>query len=523
MVTNTSSLPYSFTYTFTIPYTLPKQMPFKLRFGGRDLRFVILASLLALVLSAAPCSAAEPARFELTETFLKARSETLWFGLYYKKKKMGFVRWQFLSRDRKGSRAWVLLIETHMKLAAFGQKTETKESEEWIFEGRPPHKLIKASRTHQSGGKTLNTSTIECSGGAYAALITEGGQKRKMDLGPLDSTLADVFAADVWVGKKPPKGERISYRAFPLTTLQQQVESAELLERKTVVMGGVETTVSTLRLIPSKSGPTYTIRVDPLGRWLSASYPGEVESRLESEEMARKTDFCHDIYTQGAVRVDKPLGIHPKDIKRLVLAVPAKSASAIPPGPRQLVREEGEETRLSLGAGAGKEILATRTDYREFLKESLKYPIHHEKVRKLAAEAVGKAGTDREKVDRLVAFVFRFLKKEYKFEPHSIFEIIEHRRGDCSEHSHLFAVLARCAGLPARVVDGLVYMGDGNSSFGIHAWNEVVIDGKWVPVDPTWGQTEVDATHILLKREGRALGWESLGDVTFRVIRVEKK
>lgn len=66
------------------------------------------------------------------------------------------------------------------------------------------------------------------------------------------------------------------------------------------------------------------------------------------------------------------------------------------------------------------------------------------------------------------------------------------READCSEFSALFVGMARSLGLPARTVSGLAYSG---SSFGGHAWVEVWV-GKWVELDPTWGTSFVDATHI---------------------------
>ncbi len=75
-------------------------------------------------------------------------------------------------------------------------------------------------------------------------------------------------------------------------------------------------------------------------------------------------------------------------------------------------------------------------------------------------------------------------------------DIIHTRKGDCSEHSQLFTALARAVGIPCRTVGGLIYLGDEFLEFGLHAWNEVAIGGIWVPVDPTWGQVAIDATHI---------------------------
>jgi tetratricopeptide (TPR) repeat protein len=66
------------------------------------------------------------------------------------------------------------------------------------------------------------------------------------------------------------------------------------------------------------------------------------------------------------------------------------------------------------------------------------------------------------------------------------------READCSEFSALFVAMARSLGLPARMVTGLAYNG---SSFGGHAWVEVWA-GRWIELDPTWGTSFVDATHI---------------------------
>ncbi|HKS09952.1 MAG TPA: transglutaminase domain-containing protein [Pyrinomonadaceae bacterium] len=66
------------------------------------------------------------------------------------------------------------------------------------------------------------------------------------------------------------------------------------------------------------------------------------------------------------------------------------------------------------------------------------------------------------------------------------------READCTEFSALFVGMARSLGLPARTVSGLAYNG---SSFGGHAWVEVWI-GKWIELDPTWGTSFVDATHV---------------------------
>jgi hypothetical protein len=53
--------------------------------------------------------------------------------------------------------------------------------------------------------------------------------------------------------------------------------------------------------------------------------------------------------------------------------------------------------------------------------------------------------------------------------------------------------------VPTRVVNGLVYSPD-FGGFLYHTWAESLADGAWRAVDPTFGQTQADATHVALVR-----------------------
>ena len=71
---------------------------------------------------------------------------------------------------------------------------------------------------------------------------------------------------------------------------------------------------------------------------------------------------------------------------------------------------------------------------------------------------------------------------------------LESRSGDCTEHTVLFIALARAAGIPARICSGITYAKD---AFYYHFWPEVYV-GRWVQMDPTFGQPIADANHIQL-------------------------
>ncbi|MBW2092360.1 MAG: transglutaminase domain-containing protein [Deltaproteobacteria bacterium] len=74
----------------------------------------------------------------------------------------------------------------------------------------------------------------------------------------------------------------------------------------------------------------------------------------------------------------------------------------------------------------------------------------------------------------------------------SAVDVLKTKVGDCNEHAVLAAALLRSAGVPARIVAGVLYFED---RFYYHAWVEAYW-GRWMAVDPVLGQIPADATHI---------------------------
>lgn len=115
-----------------------------------------------------------------------------------------------------------------------------------------------------------------------------------------------------------------------------------------------------------------------------------------------------------------------------------------------------------------------------------------------ARDLRGRAGTDAAFIEALLA-KFREEDYFYTLEPPRLAQdsvddfLFNTRRGFCEHFASAFTVLARAAGIPARVVTG--YQGGELNPLGgyliirqsdAHAWSEVWLDGRgWVRVDPT--------------------------------------
>jgi hypothetical protein len=117
---------------------------------------------------------------------------------------------------------------------------------------------------------------------------------------------------------------------------------------------------------------------------------------------------------------------------------------------------------------------------------------------------------------RLVTWVAGAIEKAPAVTVPSAREVLTSRRGDCNEHATLLTALARAAGIPARLVAGVVYA---NDAFYYHAWTELWL-GAWVSADSVFDQMPVDATHVKLVEGGpeqqMALAG-MIGKLSFRV------
>lgn len=138
--------------------------------------------------------------------------------------------------------------------------------------------------------------------------------------------------------------------------------------------------------------------------------------------------------------------------------------------------------------------------YAKYLEESTEVQSHHPMIESLARELAGETKNDWEVAQNINRWVYLNLGKQL-MDTATALDALHERRGECQSHTYLFAALARAVGIPTRIVNGLVYSKE-YTGFLYHAWPEVYV-GEWRALDPTFGQSEVDATHIKLTEGAR--------------------
>jgi transglutaminase-like putative cysteine protease len=116
-----------------------------------------------------------------------------------------------------------------------------------------------------------------------------------------------------------------------------------------------------------------------------------------------------------------------------------------------------------------------------------------------------------ERVRRLVEYVHDTIAHDPVAPTTTLLDVLELRRGDVRERAALFTALARALAIPTRNVYGLVHPGGKARHLRSHVWNEVVIDDRWLPVDPNLGQMTIDATHMAFYDRARPDGGHVIG------------
>jgi hypothetical protein len=136
----------------------------------------------------------------------------------------------------------------------------------------------------------------------------------------------------------------------------------------------------------------------------------------------------------------------------------------------------------------------------QYLKPNALVTSLDKQVKALAQRATRGINDPWQKAVRINDAVYRFVeKKTFEVAFAAASEVARNRSGDCTEHAVLAAAMCRAAGVPARVAVGLVYVDDPKhelKGFGYHMWIEVYVNQRWVALDPTFNQSDVDAGHI---------------------------
>ena len=435
--------------------------------------------------------------------------DSLWFGLYTPDgEKYG---WWSGNEYRKGdywvfeeaSEMWILdRIEDGGRI--YEETIVIKQNTKEYFDIKNGFSLSRVEAFTQFGDESRKTSAIMRNGHVIVE-VNHGKESFNFDVEDFSLSLHDIYALELLLRKYSDwkVGDKIEYQYYDPDSFEVSTEIDIITEVGTSFRQGLPLDFYRVKTMPSASRSSFetflTTNGLPLRYAEATGY-----AVLEDERIAREgLSFGGANFQDSIVDLDRSLPAKGSS-DWIKLQIIGNYEGGIHSGYQQQIISEEHKTYLLLGENIGNPEIATPAERAQNLSETANYPIENKVVQRMVREAVGEAAGDWEKIEKLVSYVDRFIVDDLSTNSLSVFEIIQKRRGDCSEHALLFTTMARAAGIPAREVRGLMHFSD--KKFGLHAWNEVLVNEVWHAVDATWNRTKIPITHIKFSANRNVVG-----------------
>ena len=267
------------------------------------------------------------------------------------------------------------------------------------------------------------------------------------------------------------------------------------------------------------TGPAFKIRTRFRGQtmttWMNArgqpllemSLGNTVISIRESKTTARnylsQAAFNKDetLLDFSLIKIDA-FGYAPKKLHSLTVEITGMPDTVdLPDDERQACNRDGgivrcQTSTLSALSTAGRIETASgkKGANHRYLVPSIAVSSGHPQILQMARQIAGDILDSRQRVQALLDWMQVHIEREAT-DVFTALDVLKTRRAECQGHAMLFAAFARSLAMPTRIVNGIVYV-PRFSGFLYHSWNETLIDGRWMAVDPTFSQFPADASHI---------------------------
>ena len=164
------------------------------------------------------------------------------------------------------------------------------------------------------------------------------------------------------------------------------------------------------------------------------------------------------------------------------------------------------------------------SEFIPFLEDTQYIKPSHPSIRKKLAEIKGDEKDAFKLVQSILLWIYDNVKGEYIVETLTGPEVLQRRKGKCSEYATLFASLSRAAGIPTRIVFGEAV--NGNRWIG-HLWCEVWL-GEWVAVDAAMGTFVTGPSHIKFIDSATVMGtqkirWKLVDNLSLEILDYKEK
>ena len=230
-----------------------------------------------------------------------------------------------------------------------------------------------------------------------------------------------------------------------------------------------------------------------------------------------------DILVANSLHTTRPIedGEH---LTGLRLRVVGEDLSGIPSDGFQTVTQDGDGWIVDvhppkLADSAPSPLGAGTAGQEAWLKAGEHLSLDDPKLRAAARRAVGKGTDAPAAILAIRRDVARRMKATMEFgDVRDAADILRSPHGKCTEYAVLATALLRAAGIPARIVSGLVTV---DGTFFYHSWAEAWDGRRWIGVDAVFEEDQISAGHLKLVEGDATTGFRIAYPADPRAVRID--
>jgi hypothetical protein len=426
-------------------------------------------------------------------------NETLHYGFYMldgsESQKMGYAKISG-SIDTVSSNEMYLSYNMYMyfDMSVDGNIDSTITIFSGSFNALPPYEFIQEeTRVIQYGNEDKLVSKLV--GGKY--ITTTFRNSKILQVDTTNCTISNYGLRDRFVGTyivselDAGKSNVFPYRSYSISEGLESIDSVCFVKSQHHLVDGNNLRSYTFG---TYSDDMYLESIyDEYGNEILLKLDQYLEMRLENESQAKDMAYTADLLSFGNLEMipTKPETDYDTTQGKLSVIYEIHGEYKdvfIEDNHQEVFEENGKKYIKSHNFNMNNSFNQSEVD--SLLSYSnVRYPINDLEIIDFANSAINLEQEDSIKINELLGFVYNYIEYSFVQKWHTnVYSIIESKKGVCSDKAYLFNVLARIIGIPCKEVMGLAY---GAGEWGLHAWNEVLINNKWYSIDPTWDMWQV--------------------------------
>jgi transglutaminase-like putative cysteine protease len=429
-----------------------------------------------------------------------------YLGLYLMDKKVGYVFNDVGPAPGRNDQVRSI-SELSFRAQVGARLSERVHREERLYEARPGGRLVAFTIEQRGDGGNQTLVGTVTPGGMKVVRKRPGLPDETVNLPPTTETVEDADQVRVALHRQ----QKVDGHSLDGTDLGTYPVSTTVEPAEERLISGVKVRVGKTVTLSQKEKVPVTTYVAEDGRVLEVDFGETMKARAEPEAVAKRLDM---VEVFGLTRV-----VLPKALPKQAHDIPGQVTLVMANLPEKFQRDSYRQKYQRLADGRVLVTLSARhpepkklkprplTDPEggENLKSSIIVESDNPRIRELSEQLVVGEKDAYAAAKKIVAWVAANLEKDYGASADRATDVLRQRKGDCTEHSLLAVSLLRAAGIPARRVDGVVYMvnQDGVPALYWHEWVEAFV-GEWTQLDPTFNQVVADATHFGVGQEANA-------------------